>query len=125
MASSLIKYLGDIPTFTVIRALLLSSKPRHIRDLARQYSISPAGVSDIIRRLQGLGILKESRVANRRCFSLEIPEEERRCLNEFFAMHQIACLRERALLLNKSALKKFCWIDEVRDSYRVIKRARK
>ena len=70
MQNSLIAYLGAQPTLMIIKGLLQSSRPRHIRDIASQYSLSPAGASDILRRLNELGILKETSSGNRRCFSI-------------------------------------------------------
>ena len=73
---------------TVLGGLLASSRPRHLRDLASQYSLSPAGVSDILKRLNSVGILKSVRQKNRKCYSLDLIEQERDCLKTFFSIYQ-------------------------------------
>ena len=105
----------------LIRALLLSSKPRHIRDLAAEYGMSPSGVSDILRRLQKAGVLKEFKNGNKRAFLLSISDEERNCLREFFRVFERRWLEDRAPSFNKRAKEKLEWMDEEYKFYRDVK----
>jgi DNA-binding MarR family transcriptional regulator len=122
MAHSLLQYLADQPLMTIVRALLHSSDPRHLRDLANQHSISPAGVSDILRRLKQLGVLKEYKRGNRRCVALDISDHERSILTNLFSAYQVAALERRAKTFSRRALKKFIWIDEARSYARDLPR---
>ena len=45
MPNSIISYLSNQPTMKIVRGLMTG--PRHLRDLAARYGLSPAGVSDI------------------------------------------------------------------------------
>lgn len=121
MTQSIIKYIGSQPLMKVIRSLLLSSKPRHLRDLASSHNLSPAGVSDIIQRLDKLGVLSEVRKGNRRAFNLKLTEIERECLKKFFGVFQNCILEERAIMLSRNAAKKLKWMDEAHKFYRGVK----
>ena len=120
-SNSLILYLVNQPFMTVLRGLLVSSKPRHIRDLSAQYLISPAGVSDIIRRLSSLGIVAESKDKNKIGYTLICSDNETQCLKDLFLVYQRSQLAQRALRFSKSALNKFKWIDESAEFYQQIK----
>jgi DNA-binding MarR family transcriptional regulator len=119
---SLISFLGDQPTFKVIRGLLTSNRARHLRDLATQYGLSPAGVSDILRRLTDAGVLLEERQENRRCFRLNISEEERACLTQFFSLYEITFVKERAPTYSKGASARLVSMDEAYSFYRKVKK---
>ena len=122
MSHSIITYLVDQPFMMVLRGLLLSSTPRHLRDLSAQYSISPAGVSDILRRLKNQGVLKELRVKNKKCYLLDLPEDEKACLRELFLISQKTQIEQRAIRFSRGALAKFTWMDQARDYSRQVKR---
>jgi len=107
----------------VIRGLLLGPEPRHIRDLAVQYSLSPAGVSDIIRRLIKVGVLTEVRRGNKRCFSLNLSEQEHECLKEYFLIFDNTLLEKRAKRFSRNAQAKLIWMDEAYPFYRGVKRS--
>lgn len=104
--------------------MMHSSRPRHIRELASQYKLSPAGVSDIIRRLKEAGVLTESRQANRRKLSLKLSKLEHECLSSFFLIQQNIKLKERAARFSKNAAKKLLWMDEAYQFYHKLKRDR-
>lgn len=125
MSGSAIKYLGSQPIMTVLRGLMLSSRPRHIRDLASQYSFSPAGVSDIIRRLNETGVLTEVRQGNRRCFSLNLSALEAACLSDFFSIFQNALLKERSVRFSRNAADKLKWMNQAYEFYRDVKKLKK
>ena len=124
MDHSLVKYLGSQPVMKVLRGLLLAPGPRHIRDLASQYSYSPAGVSDILRRLKKVGALKEVRRGNRRCFALNVPPRDLACLKDFFHAFERALLEERAARFSRVAAKRLQWMDQAYEFYRDVKRSR-
>jgi len=106
----------------LIRGLILSSEPRHLRDLAAQNSLSPAGVSDMLRRLSKAGVLIESWRSNRRCFSLELSASERACLELFFRNYNNSLLERRSRRFSRLARKRFEWMDEAFVFYRRVKR---
>ena len=120
----MIKYLGSQPVMRVVRGLMLSPRPRHIRDLAAQYSFSPAGVSDILRRLRRTGLLKEVREGNRRSFSLDLPKGERDCLQMFFSIFERSLLEERVARFSRNAPEKLQWMDDAYSFYRNVKKLR-
>ena len=121
MKGSLIQLLGSQPLMQIIRSLYLSPEERHLRDLANQYSLSPGGVSDIVRRLKESGILTEKRIKNRRCFSLALSKDEFRCLEVFFSVYENTLIAERAEEFSRGAADKLQWMDEAFDYYRGLK----
>lgn len=124
MSGSVISWLADQPTLRVVRGLLLSPRPRHLRELAAEYGLSPAGVSDIVRRLAEAGVLRESRVRNRRHFELVVPESERSALLTFFQVSELNFVRERAPSYSRTAAEKLRWMDEAYRFYRGTKQRR-
>ena len=121
MQNSLISYLAKQPMLLIIRGLMTSQQPRHLRDLATQYKLSPAGVSDILRRLKETGFLKEEKQGNRRCVSLQMTEEERDCLTRLFSVYEMAAVRQRAAKFGKNAATKLKGMDEMYSFYRRVK----
>jgi DNA-binding MarR family transcriptional regulator len=121
-APSLVRLLSAQPFMQVVRGLLMSPAPRHLRDLAAQYGYSPAGVSDIVRRLKDAGVLTEKRTGNRLYLSLELSTEERESLMEFFTCADNSRLRERATRLGEHAADKLAWMDEAFQFHRSLKR---
>jgi DNA-binding GntR family transcriptional regulator len=121
---SVFSWLGSQPAIQIIRGLLLSPKPRHLRDLASQYELSPAGASDILRRLKKAGILKEFREGNRRCFALNVSKEELVHLTDLFELFERRLIEDRAARLNKDAIERFKWMDEAYQFYRGVKKLR-
>lgn len=122
MKSSLIEYVAAQPLMRVIKSLLETTQPRHIRDLASQHALSPAGVSDIVRRLKAAGALKERRIGNRRCVSLNICSEEMECMRLFFTVLENTLLEKRAKTFSRTAAKKLEWMEEASEFYRDLKR---
>ncbi len=122
MDHSLIAYLGSQPIMKLIRGLFVSRSPRHLRELAAEYSLSPSGVSDVLRRLGRLKVLTETRVGNRRCFSLNLSASEQACLKVFFSTYEQQLLEKRAIRLSQNAEKKLEWMDQAHEFYRAIKR---
>lgn len=124
MRSKLISYLGSQPILRIVRGLMLSPEPLHIRELAKRYSMSPSGVSDIIRRLKVCSALKEVRKGNKRCFSLRISQADRAGLEALISALVAAKLEERAQGFSVYAADRLAWMDEAYRFYRSIKRAR-
>ncbi len=124
MALSIIELIGSQPLMRVIKGLFVSSQPRHLRSLAAQYSLSPAGVSDILRRLIDAGVITETWQGNRRCFALKLSPEERSSLEVFFKTLENTLLEKRSLRFSKNAAKKLTWIDESYSFYRGLKKSR-
>jgi len=125
MASSLIAYLAEGLQFQILRGLLTSPRPRHLRELAREYGASPAGVSDIISRFKAAKVLIEERRGNRRLFSLRIAEDERACLSELFKLYESRRVRQRADRINRDSARmiaKLSDMDEMYSFYRKGKR---
>ncbi|NDC38394.1 MAG: hypothetical protein EBZ48_10125 [Proteobacteria bacterium] len=124
MPSALIHHLCDQPTLQIIRRLLLSPEQPHLRDLAKNSSLSPAGVSDILRRLKALGVLTEKRIGNRRCLGLNISAEERDCLSALFREYERASLQRRAARFSQTAAEKLQWMDQTYTFYSRLKSAK-
>ena len=118
----LFNYLTSQPVFKIIGGLLLSSRPRHLRELAKEYDISASGVSDILRRLKDCGVLKEKREGNRRYLSLSLSSSERESLERLFNEAENQRLRERAIRFSKNAEKKLEWMDEAYKFMRQVKK---
>jgi DNA-binding MarR family transcriptional regulator len=109
----------------VLRRLMLSHGQRHLRDLAKDSSLSPAGVSDILRRFKEVGALSEKRVGNRRCLRLKLSDEERDCLKAFFLVQEHTVLRQRSSRFSQGASERLKWMDETYEFYHRIKKARR
>lgn len=125
MAPSVVAYLAEGLQFQILRGLLTSPRPRHLRELAREYGASPAGVSDVISRLKKAKVLVEERRGNRRLFSLRIAEDERACLSELFKLYELGRVRQRAQRLNRDSARmiaKLSDMDEMYSFYRKGKR---
>ncbi len=101
MQSFLISHLAEGLQLQILRGLLTSPRPRHLRELARDYNASPAGVSDVLDRLKKAAVLVEQRRGNRRLFSLRVGEQERECLHKLFREYELQRVRHRAKRLNK------------------------
>jgi len=121
MSSSLIQLLGSQAIMQVVRGVLLSPGQRHLRDLAGQYSLSPSGVSDILRRLKKAGVLTEESKGNRRCVSLNLPEAEVECLKQLFSIYENTLLEKRSARFSAGAAAKLKWMDEAYLYYKTLK----
>lgn len=95
MSGTLIEHIASQPLMLILRGLLFN-RQRHLRDLAKQYSLSPSGVSDIIRRSIEFGVLVDKRVGNRKCYALNISTEERAHLRNIFVTYENHALAQRA-----------------------------
>ena len=108
----------------VVRGLLNSPQPRHLRALSSEYSLSPSGVSDILRRLGDAGLTRESRRGNRRYFALKIDPPEREALEAFLKAYENVLIAKRVPLFEKRAAEKLAWMDEAYKFYRGVKKKR-
>ncbi len=124
MEGSLIHWLSSQTAMQIVRGLLLSGKAIHLREISSRYSLSPAGASDILRRLIEAGVLKESRQGNRRYFSLNLPAQELEWLKDFFAIYERKLIRARSKHLSENAKNKFDWMDEAYRFYRNLGKLR-
>lgn len=125
MSASITKLLGDQPLMKIVRGLFNAPEPPHLRALANDYKLSPAGVSDILRRLSEAGLLHEVRIGNRRCFSLILKDSERGVLGAFFRAYEHAFVEQRAPRFSKGALRKLAWMDETLEFYQEVKKRRR
>lgn len=119
---SLIHQLTSQPFFKVIGSFLNSPEPRYLRELSKELGLSPAGVSDAIRRLKKIGVLKEKKIGNKKFFSLELIPEERECLSLFFKESEKRTLEKRARRFSKHAQQKLQWMDDTYEFYRNLKK---
>jgi DNA-binding GntR family transcriptional regulator len=121
----LVSYLAQDLTFKIVRGLLSGGVPRHLRDLARAYAASPAGVADVINRLKDAGVVIETRQGNRRLISLKMSERERESLASLFAVYECQRVRTRARRINRHPdriANKLKDMDEMYEFYRIAKR---
>ena len=125
MSSSLVSHIAQGLSLKVIRGLLTSSRPRHLRELARDYGASPAGLSDILDRLKNVGVLDETREGNRRLFSLRISEEDRECLMNLFKVYELQWVRERAARMNRRAEKMIAKLNDMDEMYSIYRKAKR
>lgn len=121
MSLKLVPYLCSIPILKVIKSLAGSSRPRYLRDLAKEHDISPAGMADILRRLKEAGVLRETRSANKKYVSLKLSLEELEALGAIFKLSEYADLERRARRFSKGALNKLQSMDEALEFYRGVK----
>lgn len=103
MRPSLLLHLFDDLTLQIIRGLLVDPTPRHIRGLARDYGASPAGVSDIVRRLEAIGVVQKRTDQNRRQLSIAIEDQEKKVLLRLFAEYERQRVMRRAERMNRKA----------------------
>lgn len=113
-----------IPGLRLLRGLLTSNRPRHLRDLAEQYDLSPAGTWDVLRRLQEAGIVAETMIGNKRCFNVQADSEERIMLEQLFRLYEGELIRQRAPRFNKRAAARLKHMDEMYRFYRRQKKRR-
>jgi DNA-binding GntR family transcriptional regulator len=124
MEHLLVSYLAQDLTFKIIRGLFSGGAPRHLRDLARDYAASPAGVADVIKRLKDAGVVVETRQGNRRLISLKISEREHESLASLFAVYEAHLVRTRAKRINRHpdrVANKLADMDEMYEFYRTAK----
>ncbi len=120
-----VNFLCSQPLMKVVKGLIYNSRPRHIRDLASSYSLSPAGVSDIIRRLNKEGLLTEMSKGNKRCFTLNLTPSEIKCLKNFYLIQEADFIKKRSARFNINAEEKLKWMDEAYEFYREFKKVKK
>jgi DNA-binding GntR family transcriptional regulator len=121
----LVSHLAQDLTFKIVRGLFSGGAPRHIRDLARDYAASPAGVADVINRLKDAGVVIETRTGNRRLISLKMSERERESLASLFAVYESQRVRTRAKRINRHPdriANKLKDMDEMYEFHRTAKR---
>jgi DNA-binding GntR family transcriptional regulator len=126
MEHLLVSHLAQDLTFKIVRGLFSGGGPRHIRDLARDYAASPAGVADVINRLKDAGVVIETRQGNRRLVSLKMSEREREALESLFAVYESQRVRTRAKRINRHPdriANKLKDMDEMYEFYRTAKRS--
>ena len=126
MEHLLVSHLAQDLTFKIVRGLFSGGGPRHIRDLARDYAASPAGVADVINRLKDAGVVIETRQGNRRLISLKMSEREREALESLFAVYESQRVRTRAKRINlhpDRVANKLKDMDEMYEFYRTAKRS--
>lgn len=124
MDSFLVSRLAEGLPFEIVRGLLTSEQPRHLRDLARDYGASPAGVSDVLARLKRAGVLVEQRVENRRVFSLCVSDEDRECLNRLFKVYELQRVRQRAQRANRRSGRMSAKLQDMDEMYCFYKKAK-
>jgi len=123
MQGSILSYLCGQPVIQILCSLTAAHpQGRHLRGLAGQYSLSPSGVADIVRRLSEAGVIKETRVANRRHLRLSIPEAELHTLKELFSTQEKIMLQDRVSRFSHRAAEKLEWMDQAYTFYSNIKR---
>ncbi len=125
MEHLLVSYLAQDLTLKIVRGLFSAGVPRHLRDLARDYAASPAGVADVINRLKDAGVVAETKQGNRRLISLKMSEREREALASLFAVYESQLVRTRAKRINRQPdriANKFKDMDEMYEFYRTAKR---
>jgi len=125
MTSSLVAYLAEGLQFQILRGLLTSPRPRHLRELARDYGASPAGVSDIISRFKAAQVLIEERQGNRRVFSLRIAEDERACLSELFKLYELRRVQQRAARINRDSARMIAKLSDMDEMYTFYRRGKR
>jgi DNA-binding MarR family transcriptional regulator len=112
MKDSLIAHIFSEPIIRVVRGLALSPEPLHVREIATRYNLSPAGVSDILKRLKDLGAIKDQRIGNRRCIFLSLSAVDSDCLDQILRSYEENTIRQRAPRLSKRAADKLKWMDQ-------------
>jgi DNA-binding transcriptional ArsR family regulator len=125
MDSFLISYLAEGLPFEIVRGLVTSARPRHLRELAREYGASPAGVSDILARLKMAGVLDERREGNRRLFSLRIGDEDRECLMGLFKVYELQRVRRRAHRANRRSAAMIAKLNDMDEMYTFYRKAKR
>ena len=124
MVRFLVSYLAEDLTFRVVRGLLSGGKPRHLRELARQYRASPAGISDVLQRLSEAGILVEIRRGNRRLLTLKVLDQERESLLGLFKVYESQRLLQRAHRTNKNSKRLRARLEGMDEMYRFYRGAK-
>ncbi len=124
MLYPLINYFGDQILFKIIRDLLYSKEPLHLRSFVNNHSLSPAGVADALRRLEQLEILNVTQNKNRKCFSLKLSLIEQNTFLNFFKIYEKNLIEKRASRFSLGASKKLKNMDEAYLFYKKVKKNR-
>ncbi|MCO6431017.1 MAG: helix-turn-helix transcriptional regulator [Deltaproteobacteria bacterium] len=119
---SLADFLLTQPLFKVLASLLRNREPRHLREIAADTGVSPAGLSDILRRLKKVGLLNEDRRGNRRYLSLKSTPLEQDSFRFLAKQSEAEWLERRSLGFSKVAKERFQWMDDTYRAYRRIKK---
>lgn len=94
----------------------------HLRQLAARHNLSTGTVTDILRRFKRAGVVKETKVKNRKCYALQIPETERKVMGIFFKEYESNLIRERAPLYSVRSKERLEAMDELYSFYKKVKR---
>ena len=106
----------------LVSALYRFDAPLGLRELAELCSMSPAGMADLLRRLEERQVIKLERRGNRVLYSLCLSKEEEGFLRSFLAQHLSQRCQERAKLFSQRRDKAVAWIDESIIAWRSGKR---
>lgn len=112
------KFLCSSPLLRVLRSLVISPNPRHLRDIAKNNSLSVSGVSDILRRLKESGLIKDKKTGNKKVISLNLDKESLEWLQDLFVAYEKAFLAERSKRFSRYAIQRIEWMEA---SYRMFK----
>lgn len=105
----------------VLESLRLVDKPCSLRELAALTDMSPAGMSDILARLESAQVVSKERIKNRHCYSLRLSAAELELLDHIIAMRIRRDLHLSAEELSSQCEKLLGWIDETVHSIRYAK----
>ncbi len=121
MKGSIFDYLANQAFFKVLRGLYLHRGSMHLRGLVRRYTLSPAGVADILQRLRNLGLIHESTVGNKRMVTLNLSSEDRSFIEMFIALHEKRSITRNITLYQHRAAEKLAWMDAAYTDMQTLK----
>ncbi|MCB0358100.1 MAG: helix-turn-helix transcriptional regulator [Bdellovibrionales bacterium] len=108
--SALSRFLMQQSWARVLRPLTAHS--RSVRELVDLTGMSPAGVTDVLRRLRESGVVTATPIGKELRYSLALDAEERSRLQAFVADEVDRRLHQRARLLSGRREEVVGWIDE-------------
>ncbi len=112
MADHLIQFLANQTWMKVLRVLVMSDRPKCLREIVDLSGISLGGVQDVLRRLEESQVIVGKRDSNKILFSLSVSQAETKMLREIVNVALRTELQSRAERYSKKREKIIGWIDE-------------
>ena len=112
MAGNFSEFLLNQHWMKILYALLISFRPRSLRELADMTNLSVSTVQDIVRRLKKNKIVSSKARGNKVFYSLEINPKEQELIKQIIDQATQSRIRKQASKYSLRREKVIGWIDE-------------
>lgn len=122
MQSPFSRFLLEQSWMKVVRVLYSLRRPSSLREIVDVSQLSPAGVLDVLRRLEEIEVVKGKKKGNRILYSLKLNEAEKEFIGQIIEQQTCATLQQRAVLFSKRYRPALSWNDQTIKAIRQGKR---